>query len=141
MWPTRACRHQQTLFAGTVSQPLSDQSNFEKPCPQGHFALDHAGRPALEPKLDITLSRGGRMRFVPDTKWKHVKPRPYRHPVAAADAYRLIAQAKRYASQRVAAIYPRVAAFHEPFRLRFGSDTLKPFCFCLDAANPQEAVG
>lgn len=105
------------------------------------FLEDPAGQPMLRLKPDITLSKGDKVQFVLDTKWKHIDPFAANHGVSSADAYQLYAYGKRYGCQRVALLYPKTSTFHGSVRFRFETGGLELVCFPIDVAEPEGAVG
>ena len=127
---TAAIRRQQRRFTVRAQGPMRP------------LATDGAGNDAFRLKPDVVLSDGTQVRFILDAKWKRLDPRAPNHGVSQDDAYQLFAYGKRYGCRRVALVYPRTTAFHEPLVFRFPEDLdLELACFPFDVTDPAGTVG
>ncbi len=127
---TAAIRRHQRRFAVRAQGPMRA------------LATDGAGNDAFRLKPDVVVSDRAKVRFILDAKWKRLDPRTPNHGVSQADAYQLFAYGKRYGCRRVALLYPRTTAFHEPLVFRFPDDLeLELACFPFDVTDSAKSVG
>lgn len=86
---------------------------------------------------DITLSSGESVKYILDTKWKHIED-PGKD-MRQGDLYQLYAYGKKYGCKVVGLIYPKTKGFNVPKSYSF-DESLELKCFPFDVTKPEKST-
>lgn len=111
--------------------------------PRKYLVKDNQGNDTFAMKPDISLMSVGKVKFILDAKWKHIKEddSDRKHGISQADMYQLFAYGKKYGCKQVALVYPKTEQFQDMNKLRYRfDDKLSLACFPFDVMKPEQSV-